>query len=277
MKQMKRIFPLLTLLFCMLTACNEEEEKTKGSTKCLTVTETTGTGEERVTTEQQFIYTDGQLTQHVTTQTYTDRWLQAEYTQTVSTQLRYEPGKVIITDEDGGSVSTYLLDENGRATHCTRDELGDNVRTYTFSYSSETGNLSGIKESINESPYSEISITTLNDGTMNITEKTDIRQGTFTAGFNDNYPGVSNAMSRLPYLLLSERYPLSFHVEALYANLLGEPVSVLPGRLTIEGSDEITTYSYATDATGYITSCAITTSVPGRSWGRSIQYSYTND
>ena len=46
----------------MLTACNEKEEDMEEKIACLTITEATGSGEERVTTEQKFIYEDGKLT-----------------------------------------------------------------------------------------------------------------------------------------------------------------------------------------------------------------------
>lgn len=45
----------------MLTACNEKEEDMEEKIACLTITEATGSGEERVTTEQKFIYEDGKL------------------------------------------------------------------------------------------------------------------------------------------------------------------------------------------------------------------------
>ena len=84
-------------------------------------------------------------------------------------------------------------------------------------------------------------------------------------------------MSRLPWLFLAERYPLSLHTEALYANILGAPLPILPGRLDIEGSDEITTYSYSADKNGYIIDCTARTSVSsGRSWSRYVQYAYTS-
>lgn len=54
----------------------------------------TGSGEERVTTEQKFIYEDGKLTRHITKQTYTDRLLEGEYTHSVSSQISYEPGRL---------------------------------------------------------------------------------------------------------------------------------------------------------------------------------------
>lgn len=275
MKSIQHFIPLLLLLF-LLAGCNkDEEETTENYPKCVTITETTGSGEEEVTTQQQFLHDDnGQLTQHITTQTYTDRWLEAKYTHTVITEVSYEPGKVIVTDEFG-TVSTYILDDHGRATNCIRNEPGGSVRTYLFTYSSqEGGNLTGIKESINNNPYSEISITTPQVGVMDIKEDVDTYHNSFTASINDNNPGISNAQSRFPWLFLPERYPLSFHVEALYANILGEPLSILPGRLEMEGSDEITTYTYSTDTKGYITSCTVMTSVPGKSWNRLIGYSY---
>ena len=159
MKRIQRNFLFFLFFSLMLTACNEkEEEDTEEKIACLTITEATGSGEERVTTEQKFIYEDGKLTRHITKQTYTDRLLEGEYTHSVSSQISYEPGKVIVTDETG-TVSTYQIDEKGYATMCTRKEPGGKIRTYTFSYST-TGdeNLTGVKESIDGSPYSEISM-----------------------------------------------------------------------------------------------------------------------
>lgn len=166
MKRMQRHFFLSLFLSLTLTACNEnEEERTKENIACLTITETTGSGEERVTTEQKFIYADGKLTRHITKQTYTDRLLEGEYTHSVSSRVSYEPERVIITDESG-NVSTYQLNEKGYATLCTRKEPGGTIRTYTFSYST-TGdeNLTGIKESIDGNLSSEISISIPDNGT----------------------------------------------------------------------------------------------------------------
>lgn len=275
MKQMQHNFLFFLLFSFILAACSEEEdERTEESLKCLTITETTGSGTEQVTTEQKFIYTDGKLTRHVTKQTYTDLWLKGEYTHSVSTQISYELGKVIVTDETG-TVFTYQINEKGYATMCTRNEPGSSIRTYIFSYSTGGSEyLTGIKESIDGSPYSEISIEFPDNSTMNITEKANTIQSKFIASVNGNHPGVSNEKSQLPCLFLSERYPLSFHVEAFYANILGEPLATLPGQLTIENSEEVTTYEYTQDQKGYITSCATKISVPGRSWNRYVQYSY---
>ncbi len=272
------LFYFFLFLSLTPTACNEnEEESTEENIACLTITETTGSGEERITTEQKFIYADGKLTRHITKQTYTDRLLEGEYTHSVSSRISYEPGRVIVTDESG-IVSTYQLNEKGYATLCTRKEPGGKTRTYTFSYST-TGdeNLTGIKESIDGNLSSEISISIPDNGTMNITEQVNTCQNTFTTGINENHPGISNEKSKLPYLFLSERYPLSFHTEAFYAHILGAPLSFLPGQLTIENSEEVTTYSYAADERGYITSCAVRISILGKSWYRDVQYAYFFD
>lgn len=276
MKDMKHVpnsILLCILLAFMLSACKEDEKEIR--IQCLTITETSGSGPERVTAVQQFNYTDGKLMQHVTTQTYTDLLNQGKYTQTVSTSVSYEPGKVIITD-DTGTVSTYLLNDYGYAASCTRTEPAGSVRTYQFSYlPAEDGILDRIQESINGSPYSEILLATPSAETVQIIEKLDNFKGTFIATVNDDYPGSSNTQSRLPWLYLTERYPLSLHVEAYYAHILGEPLSTLPGYLTIEGSDEITTFNYQTDSNNRITSCAVRTSVSNRSWSRYVEYAYT--
>lgn len=272
MKQALYCFLAIMLLCLVLTACKEVEKEER--IQCLTLTETTGYGPERVTTVQQFNYADGMLMQHVTTQTYTDLKNAGKYTHTVSTSLAYEPGKAIITD-DTGTVSTYQLNDYGYAVSCTRKEPGGSVRTYLFNYSpTDYGLLARIKESINGSPYSEISITATSDGTMSITEELNNYQGKFTATVSDRYPGASNTKSKLPWLHLTERYPLSLHADAYYAHILGEPLSTLPGYLTIEGSDETNTYTYEADANGYVTYCAIRTSGSNGSWSRSMTYSY---
>ena len=59
MKRIQRNFLFFLFFSLMLTACNEkEEEDTEEKIACLTITEATGSGEERVTTEQKFIYED---------------------------------------------------------------------------------------------------------------------------------------------------------------------------------------------------------------------------
>lgn len=276
MKVMKQIrFSLSLLLFIsFMVACNEDNTEEK--IKLITITETTGSGSEKVTTKQEFTFNNELLQKHVTTQTYTDLWLEGKYTHTVATQLKYEPGKVIITDEVGNE-SIYNLDAEGRATDCTRNEPGGNIRTYTFSYStSEGGILTGIKENINGQLYSEITIEIPQTGTMRITESSNNLKNTFIASTNNDFPGILNTTSRLPWLFLAERYPFSFHVEALYANILGTPLPVLPGLLEMEGSNEITTYTYTADKQDNITSCTVKTSIPDRSWNRDVQYSYTS-
>lgn len=206
MKQ-TRLYLSILFLLSLVAACNKDEEETENRTKLLTVTETTGSGSEKVTTKQEFAFSNELLQKHTTTQTYTDLWLEAKYTHTVATQLSYEPGKVIITDEVGNE-STYIMDDEGRATSCTRNEPGGNIRTYTFNYStSEDGILTGIKENINGKPYSEITITFLQEGTINISESSNNYQNTFIASTNSAYPGISNTISRLPWLFLAERYP----------------------------------------------------------------------
>ena len=120
MKQTPLYLSILFLL-SLVAACNKDEEETENRTKLLTVTETTGSGSEKVTTKQEFAFSNELLQKHTTTQTYTDLWLEAKYTHTVATQLSYEAGKVIITDEVGNE-STYIMDDEGRATNCTRNE-----------------------------------------------------------------------------------------------------------------------------------------------------------
>ena len=95
MKRIQRNFLFFLFFSLMLTACNEkEEEDTEEKIACLTITEATGSGEERVTTEQKFIYEDGKLTRHITKQTYTDRLLEGEYTHSVSSRSVTNRGRL---------------------------------------------------------------------------------------------------------------------------------------------------------------------------------------
>ena len=274
MNQIKYCLPVLLLLSIMVGCDNEPEESPEEEIRTLTVTETTGQGSEKVTTKQQFFYETGKLVQHTTTQTFTDLFCQTEYTWTVSTQIGYESGKVIVSD-DAGNVSTYLMDDNGRAESCIRNEPSGNIRYYTFSYSPDNGILSGIKEEMNGKVYSEITLAPSTvAGKMTITGKVDNFGNTYIASTDNDSPGISNETSKLPWVFLAESYPLSFHEEALYANILGTPLPLLPGRLDIEGSNEVTTYSYTTDKKGYVTSCAVRTGTTRAAWSRYIEYSY---
>lgn len=271
---MMKPFYYYFLAICLcLTACEKEDENNSVKTNSLTITETTGLGSEKVTIEQQFIYQNGALTKRITTQTYTDLLQVEQYTLIQTTLLTYDTHKVTVTDESG-NISIYDLNDEGVAVSCTRNEPTGYVRTYAFSYSApQNGMLSGIKETINGKVCSEITLLHAEDNSIiHIIEKTDDFQNSYAATTNDNNPGILNT-GNLPWPFLTERYPLSFHIDAFYAHILGTPFKTLPGQLDVDNSNEVISYSYATNKDGYITSYREKNSAASQQ--RTVEYAYS--
>ena len=79
MKQTPLYLSILFLL-SLVAACNKDEEETENRTKLLTVTETTGSGSEKVTTKQEFAFSNELLQKHTTTPIQTCGWKQNIHT-----------------------------------------------------------------------------------------------------------------------------------------------------------------------------------------------------
>lgn len=177
----------------------------------------------------------------------------------------YGDREVTVTDAFD-NISTYILNENGYATSCIRREgKGTNtVRVYTFAYSDDSS-LTEIMEIINGKIYSHINLQPLTDNTISLSVEGGITN-TFLLTL-----GQENT-SRLPWLYLTELYPLDLHKEALYANLLGKAPQWLIQTIQPEGGDEKTTYVYDTDNTGNLSSCKESIQSGNYTYSRRVNY-----
>ena len=192
------------------------------------------------------------------------------------TDVVYEDHKVIVTDEIN-NVSTYTLNDKGYAVSCVRQEMDGKVRSYTFSYLTNTAGkyfLKNITEILNgDRIYSTINIDYNNYRALRITQQVDVYEQTYIASTPaDNE--IANT-SEIPFLFLTELYPLSFHATAIYGKLLGDTYNTLITQLAPEEnteSNETTTYSYSLDQRSIITSYKEFTKSYGKDYVRTVNY-----
>lgn len=192
------------------------------------------------------------------------------------TNVVHEDHKVIVTDEIN-NVSTYTLNDKGYAVSCIRQEMDGKVRSYTFSYLTNTAGkyfLKNITETLDgDRIYSTINIDYNSYRALHITQKVDVYEQTYIA----NTPAdteIANT-SEIPFLFLTELYPLSLHATVIYGKLLGDTYNTLITQLAPEEnteSNETTTYSYSLDQRGIITSNKELTKSYGKDYVRTVNY-----
>lgn len=234
---MKKFTVLLMSL--LILGCSDDDENDSHLWN-IVFNETVLSDSHSVQKTEKFLYNNDQLIQHSVTQ----RYFNEEITQEVN--LTYIDNQVIVTSENSSHV--YTLNAEGYTTQCVYSTPGQN-RTYLFTYSSE-GYLTKIVENIDDVEFSTASFTYNNGDLVFVNSCMNDYESKF------NYePGKESTNYHLPCLGLLELHPLSFHIEALYAGLLGKD----PRHLTIksspipeENSDhkEYTQYSYAFDDKG---------------------------
>lgn len=225
-----------------------------------------------VTTTQTYSYHGGLLAECTTVQSYS---VQGELIKTEdTTTVVYNERQAIVTDYFG-NVSTYLLNEKGYATQCTRQEV-NNTRTYDFSYFiAPEGRyyLENITESVNGEVYASISIDYSNYQALRIIQKTDTYEQAYTAT-TPTSNGITNRWE-IPCLFFTGLYPLSLHSAALYGKLLGEPFNILINRIIPDGnteSQEVTAYTYSFNERNVITSCKEVINSYGTDYIRTVSY-----
>lgn len=183
-----------------------------------------------------YVYENDKLVKHVTTQEF--------YGQSISSAvtLSYFKQKVLVKD-DNGNTAVYTLGNDGYATECAY-QLSGQARVYTFYY--DQGYLARLDETI--------------EGRTGMSNTLTYRQGDLIgishAGTTLRCePGGTVNSDSLPDQLLKDIYPLSLHLDAMYAGILGRPVQHLVGQAMpiAEDNKEITEYAYTTDATGKVT------------------------
>lgn len=235
---------LLLLVFGLLSACKDEWEEINlpipdiaGMTISESMTNDGGT----VVKKEQYLYEDQKLKSHSTLQEFYGQ----SFTQT--TTIGYAANQVVIT-YPGGDVATYTLGADGYATQCTY-LMGEQTRIYDFTYAN--GYLTQVDEQIDGTPGSS-SLLTYHNGDL-----TSIRFGEGNETLC-SHNGTVN-YTRLPCTLLEDIYPLSLHLDAMYAQILGKPTQHLvssyePVNNDPESQDsEKMVYSYVTDTQQRVT------------------------
>lgn len=285
---MRRKYIVFLLLF-VLAGCGDhggsfteekEEEKTYpvSTYMSMEVSEVLKSDAQTVTSIQTYIYDeDGRLSGYTTRQTTQGVGaISIECTTTVS----YDGQTAVVTD-GAGNVLTYTLVDGGRATSCLYSPVSGDERYYTFSYykadSSESYYLEHVSETLGDAsePYSEISIDYTRPEALVVTSRVDGGEQSFLLTFPSG-KSIAN-IARLPSLPLTELYPLTLHTVALYGQLLGDAYEVLQTSCVPTDnaeSEEVTSYTYDTDADGFPKQCHIVTQSYGDTYQRTLDYSF---
>ncbi len=283
-----RIHYLLLLLAMFFVTCSEEEalpdvpntpEEPETPTpqilrkalsyNTLRTEEQIDSDAQTVTAKQTFTCTDGLLTQMVYEQSLTTA---EPFSISHTSNITYLENKVIITDSNG-CVNTYLLNKQGYAESCVREENGKVTRRYSFYY--DATDLSAIEEYLAsdnfETAYSRIVIKYYPD-MIQLAHKVDQYFQVFIGTFNTN---ISSNSLAIPNPLLAELHPLSMHTPALYAQILGNIHPLYFQQIAPkdnEESQEKTTFYYNFDEAGIPTDCIIQTESYGETFNRKISY-----
>lgn len=225
-------------------------ENGESNQSILTVTEIMTT-DGYVNKKETYTFNNTQLIRHFTQQKY-----YPEFITTYETKLDYSENTVIVTD-DNGNILTYTLNDDGYATFC-KYETASQIRFYDFIYTTDNF-LTRIEESIGNTFFSSLDLSYENGDLTSVT--------TFMNGIENKImytAGITANSDKLPCIPLSETYPMSTHVEALYAGLLGKTSNHLVAKTQPYGNDdEWNEYHYSTNEAGNISSLKITTHYKG--------------
>lgn len=225
-------------------------ENGESNQSILTVTEIMTT-DGYVNKKETYTFNNTQLIRHFTQQKY-----YPEFITTYETKLDYSENTVIVTD-DNGNILTYTLNDDGYATFC-KYETASQIRFYDFIYTTDNF-LTRIEESIGNTFFSSLDLSYENGDLTSVT--------TFMNGIENKImytAGITANSDKLPCIPLSETYPMSTHVEALYAGLLGKTSNHLVAKTQPYGNDdEWNEYHYSINEAGNISSLKITTHYKG--------------
>ena len=231
-------------------------------------------GAPAVTVTQTYDYSAGRLINFTSTQSFVagGELFKIEN----ATNVVYGDHQAVVTDEIN-NISTYTLDDNGYAISCVRQEMDGKIRSYTFDYLINTEGkyfLKNITEILDgNKSYSSINIDYSSYRTLRITQQVDKSEQTYIASTSTGNE-IANT-SEIPYLFLTDLYPLSFHSVAIYGKFLGDAYDTLITNLMPEdnsGSNETTTYKYVFDGRGIVTSCDEVTKSYGHDYMRTVYY-----
>ena len=231
-------------------------------------------GAPAVTVTQTYDYSAGRLINFTSTQSFVagGELFKIEN----ATNVVYGDHQAVVTDEIN-NISTYTLDDNGYAISCVRHEMDGKIRSYTFDYLINTEGkyfLKNITETLDgNKSYSSINIDYSSYRTLRITQQVDKSEQTYIASTSTGNE-IANT-SEIPYLFLTDLYPLSFHSVAIYGKFLGDAYNTLITDLRPEdnsGSNETTTYTYRFDKKDVDISCSELTKSYGTDYARTVDY-----
>ena len=231
-------------------------------------------GAPAVTVTQTYDYSAGRLINFTSTQSFVagGELFKIEN----ATNVVYGDHQAVVTDEIN-NISTYTLDDNGYAISCVRQEMDGKIRSYTFDYLINTEGkyfLKNITETLDgNKSYSSINIDYSSYRTLRITQQVDKSEQTYIASTSTGNE-IANT-SEIPYLFLTDLYPLSFHSVAIYGTFLGDAYNTLITDLRPEdnsGSNETTTYTYRFDKKDVDISCSELTKSYGTDYARTVDY-----
>ena len=229
-------------------------------------------GAPAVTVTQTYDYSAGRLINFTSTQSFVagGELFKIEN----ATNVVYGDHQAVVTDEIN-NISTYTLDDNGYAISCVRQEMDGKIRSYTFDYLINTEGkyfLKNITETLDgNKSYSSINIDYSSYRTLRITQQVDKSEQTYIASTSTGNE-IANT-SEIPYLFLTDLYPLSFHSVAIYGKFLGDAYNTLITDLRPEdnsGSNETTTYTYRFDKKDVDISCSELTKSYGTDYALSL-------
>ena len=231
-------------------------------------------GAPAVTVTQTYDYSAGRLINFTSTQSFVagGELFKIEN----ATNVVYGDHQAVVTDEIN-NISPYTLDDNGYAISCVRQEMDGKIRSYTFDYLINTEGkyfLKNITETLDgNKSYSSINIDYSSYRTLRITQQVDKSEQTYIASTSTGNE-IANT-SEIPYLFLTDLYPLSFHSVAIYGKFLGDAYNTLITDLRPEdnsGSNETTTYTYRFDKKDVDISCSELTKSYGTDYARTVDY-----
>ena len=231
-------------------------------------------GAPAVTVTQTYDYSAGRLINFTSTQSFVagGELFKIEN----ATNVVYGDHQAVVTDEIN-NISTSTLDDNGYAISCVRQEMDGKIRSYTFDYLINTEGkyfLKNITETLDGNKfYSSINIDYSSYRTLRITQQVDKSEQTYIASTSTGNE-IANT-SEIPYLFLTDLYPLSFHSVAIYGKFLGDAYNTLITDLRPEdnsGSNETTTYTYRFDKKDVDISCSELTKSYGTDYARTVDY-----
>ena len=231
-------------------------------------------GAPAVTVTQTYDYSAGRLINFTSTQSFVagGELFKIEN----ATNVVYGDHQAVVTDEIN-NISTYTLDDNGYAISCVRQEMDGKIRSYTFDYLINTEGkyfLKNLTETLDGNKfYSSINIDYSSYRTLRITQQVDKSEQTYIASTSTGNE-IANT-SEIPYLFLTDLYPLSFHSVAIYGKFLGDAYNTLITDLRPEdnsGSNETTTYTYRFDKKDVDISCSELTKSYGTDYARTVDY-----